>query len=46
MLISLRVIHLQNQEFLFVSFFRVGIHVLEVLDALLLLSYSMIGHGM
>ena len=44
MVITLRVICPQNHGF-FSPFFRVGIHALEILDALLLLNYTMIGHG-
>ena len=45
MVIILRVICPQNQGFLFFSFFRVGIHALEILDTSLLLGYTMIGHS-
>ena len=44
--ITLRVISRQNQGFLFFfSFFRVGIHALEILDTPLLPNYTMIDHG-
>ena len=45
MVITLRVICPQDQGFLFFKTFRVGIHALEILDTPLLLSYTMVNHG-